>query len=104
VVARYIPGDGDTVGWIKFGSFRLAGQTFNAMDSGLPHKFSFTPAVNLFVTCESEDEFERLDAELSKGGSYLMKKGSYPFAEKYCWLSDRYGINWQLSYRGAATT
>ncbi len=93
---RYVPGDGDTVGWIKFGTFLLAGQTFHAMDSGIPHKFGFTPSVNLFVTCESETELDALYKVLSANGTVLMELGKYPFAQKYCWVNDRYGVSWQL--------
>jgi predicted 3-demethylubiquinone-9 3-methyltransferase (glyoxalase superfamily)/uncharacterized protein YndB with AHSA1/START domain len=98
MLERYAPGEGDTVGTIKFGSFTLAGQTFNAMDSGRPHQFGFTPAVNLFVTCESEAELDAPYKRLSTGGSIQIPLGKYPFAEKYCWLNDKYGVSWQLFF------
>jgi predicted 3-demethylubiquinone-9 3-methyltransferase (glyoxalase superfamily) len=99
---RYAPGEGDKVGWIKFGAFMLAGQSFTAMESSLDHKFTFTPAVSLFVTCESEKEIDDLYAKLSEGGMVLMEYGKYPFADKYAWVNDSYGVSWQLMLRGGA--
>jgi predicted 3-demethylubiquinone-9 3-methyltransferase (glyoxalase superfamily) len=29
-----------------------------------------------------------------------MELGSYPFSERYGWLSDKYGLSWQINYSG----
>lgn len=42
---------------------------------------------------------ERLDevwSALADGGEVLMPLGEYPFSPRYGWLSDRYGVSWQL--------
>ena len=74
--------------------FRLAGQKFLALNGG-PY-FKFTPAVSFFVACDTEEEINKLYAKLSDGGKELMAFGKYPFAEKYAWINDRYGVSWQL--------
>jgi predicted 3-demethylubiquinone-9 3-methyltransferase (glyoxalase superfamily) len=43
VMERYGPGERDIVGTVKFSSFTLGDQVFNAMDSSLLHAFTFTP-------------------------------------------------------------
>ena len=68
------------------------------IDSAVKHEFTFTPAMSLYVNCESDDEIEKLFKELSMGGNILMPLGAYPFSKKYVWLSDRFGVSWQLSY------
>jgi predicted 3-demethylubiquinone-9 3-methyltransferase (glyoxalase superfamily) len=69
-----------------------------AIDSPPVHAFDFTPWLSLFVTCASEDEIDRLFAGLSEGGFVMMPLSTeHGFAAKYAWLSDRFGVSWQLS-------
>jgi predicted 3-demethylubiquinone-9 3-methyltransferase (glyoxalase superfamily) len=77
-------------------TYQLAGQEFMAIDGG-PH-FHFSPAVSLFVSCETKGEVDRLYATLSDGGHIMMPLDSYPFSERYTWLADKYGVSWQLFY------
>ena len=65
-------------------TFQLEGQKFIALNGG-PH-FRFTPAISLFVNCESQEEVDRLWDKLSQGG----KK------DRCGWLEDRYGLSWQI--------
>jgi predicted 3-demethylubiquinone-9 3-methyltransferase (glyoxalase superfamily) len=58
--------------------------------------FSITPAISMFVTCETDQEIERLWENLSREGSALMPLGSYPWSEKYAWVKDKFGLTWQL--------
>jgi predicted 3-demethylubiquinone-9 3-methyltransferase (glyoxalase superfamily) len=52
-ILRYRAGESGPEGTIKKASFTLVGQTILATDSPIKHAFSFTPAVSLFVECES---------------------------------------------------
>ena len=83
-------------GQVVHGRFRLAGQLFLAMDSATEQPFTFTPSMSFFVTCADELEIDRLAAALSEAGTVLMELGSYPFATKYAWVQDRFGVSWQL--------
>ena len=38
--------------------------------------------------------------KLSASGRALMELGAYPFSERYGWVQDRYGLSWQLMFRG----
>jgi predicted 3-demethylubiquinone-9 3-methyltransferase (glyoxalase superfamily) len=35
---------------------------------------------------------------LADGGKALMPLDKYPWSEKYGWIQDRFGLNWQLSF------
>jgi len=84
-------------GTVKQAIFTLDGQEYRAMDGGAGHQFSFTPAVSIFVTCESEEEIDTHYQKLLEGGSALMPIGEYGFSKKFGWLNDKYGMSWQLN-------
>jgi len=83
-------------GKVAFAQLSLAGHTINAMDSGVDQPFSFTPAFSLTITHADEAEIDRLFAALSDGGEVLMPLDAYPFAARYAWVADRFGVSWQL--------
>jgi predicted 3-demethylubiquinone-9 3-methyltransferase (glyoxalase superfamily) len=67
-------------------TFRLNNLTFMALDGGLEHQFSFSPATSFYVNCETQAEVDYLWEKLSVGGEKQM-----------CgWLQDKYGISWQI--------
>ncbi|GAB3503352.1 VOC family protein [Emticicia fontis] len=89
---------GGKEGTVKLATFTLAAQSYMAIDSGFEHKFTFTPAISIYVNCESEEELETLYKSLSDGGSILMPLGDYGFSKKFGWVADKYGVNWQLNW------
>lgn len=76
--------------------FELEGQKFGAVNGG--PLFKFTPAISLFVTCETLEEIDALWAKLAEGGTVMMEFQEYPFSKKYGWLSDKFGLSWQLNW------
>jgi predicted 3-demethylubiquinone-9 3-methyltransferase (glyoxalase superfamily) len=97
-ITKYGPNQGGVEGSIMHAKFTLNGQEFMCIDSAVKHQFTFTPAMSLYVDCNSEAEVDKLFSALSEGGQVLMPLGAYPFSKKYAWLSDRFGVSWQLSY------
>ena len=75
----------------------LRGQTVVVSDSYISHNFTFTPAFSLFVTCEDEEELERLVADLGEDGRTLMPLDNYGFSQRFAWVEDRFGVSWQLN-------
>jgi len=71
-------------GSVMTASFQLEGQDFIALNGG--PMFSFTPAISLFVNCETQQEVDALWEKLSAGGS----------KERCGWLKDKYGLSWQI--------
>lgn len=59
--------------------------------------FRFTPAISFFVTVDAADEVDRLWHGLEDGGTPRVPLGAYPFADRFGWIEDRFGVNWQLS-------
>jgi predicted 3-demethylubiquinone-9 3-methyltransferase (glyoxalase superfamily) len=83
-------------GQVVHARFRLKGDLLMAMDSAVPQPFTFTPSMSLWVNCDDEADIDRAYAALVAGGDVLMELGSYPFAKKYAWINDRFGVSWQL--------
>lgn len=73
----------------------IAGQSFTLLDGG--PMYQPNPSISFFYICETNQELEKSWNELSREGKVLMKLDTYPWSEKYGWLSDKYGVSWQLS-------
>ncbi|MGF1429642.1 VOC family protein [Kitasatospora sp. LaBMicrA B282] len=101
---RYGPGDTGPEGTVRQASFRLAGQPFLCIDSPAEHEFGFTPAMSLYVQCDSAAELDRLYGQLAEGGQALMPVGSYGFSARFGWVNDRFGVSWQLNLPGSPDT
>jgi len=83
-VYRYGGEGSEPKGEVMSVSFELDGQQFMAINGG-PH-FTFTPAISLFVRCESQQEVDELWENLSAGGE----------KSRCGWLKDKYGLSWQI--------
>ena len=59
-------------------------------------QFKVNPSISFFYECENEAAIDALWKALSRGGSVLMPLDTYPFARKYGWVADKFGVNWQL--------
>lgn len=86
------------VGSVKQATLRLLGRRLEFFDSPVRHAFTFTPAISFAVTCESAEEVDRLFAALSTGGQVLMGLDAYPFARRFGWVNDRFGVSWQMRF------
>lgn len=95
-VGRYGEAGPGEPGSVMVVTFELAGQRFMALNGG--PEFTINPSISLFVHCDTEAEVDRLHATLGEGGSTLMPLDKYPFADRYAWIGDRYGVTWQLIY------
>jgi predicted 3-demethylubiquinone-9 3-methyltransferase (glyoxalase superfamily) len=93
------PGEPGTEGSVKVGEFEIAGQTFLCIDSPVRHDFTFTPAISIHVECESEEELKDVFYRLGSGGAVFMPLDNYGFSRMYGWLSDRFGVSWQLNLK-----
>jgi len=93
----YRAGESDPEGTVRVATFTLNGQRFMAMDSAASHGFTFTPAMSLFIECESTEEIGNLCNALSNSGQVLMPLDDYGFSKQFGWVNDRFGVSWQLN-------
>jgi predicted 3-demethylubiquinone-9 3-methyltransferase (glyoxalase superfamily) len=88
---------GGIEGQVKRATFTIAGQEYMVSENAMMHEFTFTPAISIFVECDSEDEQAMLFEKLSQNGKVMMPLNNYGFSQKFGWVSDVYGVSWQLN-------
>ena len=77
-VSRYGEAGPGPKGSVMSAIFQLEGQTFYALNGG--PQFTFTPAISLFVSCETQQEVDELWNKLTAGGGSGQRCG---------WLQDK---------------
>ena len=94
---RYGAGEPGPEGSIKLAEASLAGHRLLVIDSPVKHAFTFTPAMSLFLDCESREELDAAFAKLSEGGQVFMPLDNYGFSTRFGWCTARFGVSWQLN-------
>ncbi len=84
-VARWGKGAPGPEGSVMTIQFELYGQSFVALNGG-PH-FEFTPAISLFVSCDSQAEVDALWDRIVASGGTPSQCG---------WIADPFGLSWQI--------
>lgn len=88
----------DVEGKIMQATFELDGNLFMCSDSPAIHDWNFTPALSIYIECESEDEIKRLNSKLSENGKVMMSIDfDYGFSQKFGFIQDQFGVCWQLN-------
>ena len=83
-VSRYGAAGPGQPGSVMSVTFELEGQPFYALNGG--PLYTFTPAISLFVNCETQEEVDTLWEKLSDAGR----------PNRCGWLTDKYGLSWQI--------
>ena len=97
--SRYEEGGPGKAGEVAAAVISIGGQEFLCNDSTIRHTFTFTPAISVFVDCDSESELEDAYENLLAGGQALMPIGNYGFSQRFGWVQDPYGVSWQLNLK-----
>jgi|TARA_B100001750_G_scaffold213743_1_gene196452 predicted 3-demethylubiquinone-9 3-methyltransferase (glyoxalase superfamily) len=92
-------GEGEQVveGLFKLANVSFAGHELIIFDSPPVHDFSFSPSMSIFVDFDTQDELEAAFAKLSEDGEVMMPLDNYGFGRRFGWITDRYGVSWQLN-------
>ncbi|MGW9686968.1 VOC family protein [Flagellimonas sp. 2504JD1-5] len=103
-IKKYAKGEaGGTPELIKYGEFQLNGTDYLVSESNYNHAWSFTPAISLLISDNSDAVIQTLFEKLSSNGGQVMVpldsykgEGDYGFGKKFGWCQDKYGISWQF--------
>jgi predicted 3-demethylubiquinone-9 3-methyltransferase (glyoxalase superfamily) len=83
-IARYGEAGPGPKGTVMTAAFELRGQKFVALNGG--PQFTFTAAISFVVNCETQAEVDHYWQKLGAGGQ----------PNRCGWLTDRYGVTWQI--------
>jgi predicted 3-demethylubiquinone-9 3-methyltransferase (glyoxalase superfamily) len=87
-ILLYGSGEAHPEGLVKHSQFAIEGYKLMLMESGMEHGFTVTGAISFMINCEDQKEVDHYWEKLTDGGD--------PEAQRCGWLSDRYGIYWQV--------
>jgi len=73
----------------------VLGQKFVLLDGG--PMFQPNPSISFYYICEEEQELDQIWNAFLKEGKVMMALEKYPWAEKYGWIADKFGVSWQLA-------
>lgn len=95
--------EGGTPDLIKYGLFTINDVQYMISESNFEHQFSFTPAISIYVECDSIDQIKMLFSRLSNEGKIYVDldnygADNYGFGELFGWCEDQYGVSWQLNF------
>jgi len=79
---------GGKAGDLMMVEFTIGGQAMQALNGGM--YFDYTHAISMSFVCEDQAELDRIWDALLEGGK----------AEQCGWLTDRYGMSWQIIPKG----
>lgn len=83
-ISRYGAVGPRPAGSFMSGTLLLEGQEFIVLNGG--PMFQFSPAISLFVKCETQAEIDHYWEKLLDGGR----------PQQCGWLQDRFGVSWQI--------
>jgi predicted 3-demethylubiquinone-9 3-methyltransferase (glyoxalase superfamily) len=83
-ITRYGDAGPGKKGTVMSAAFQIEGQNFIAINGG--PQFRFSPAVSFLVSCETQQEVNKLWEKLSEGGE----------KQRCGWLKDKFGLSWQI--------
>ena len=95
-LVRYGPGETGAEGLVKHARIRIGDSEIAVIDSPVEHAFGFTPSTSLVVEEPDPDRLRRTWERLAEGGSVLMPLDRYSFSDCFGWVTDRFGVSWQI--------
>ena len=89
--------EGPQAGQVAMARIRVGGLEIMLYDSPPVHQFTFTPSTSTFVDCDDETQLRDIAGKLGEGGGVLMPVDNYGFSRLFTWVTDRFGVSWQLN-------
>ncbi|MES9683321.1 hypothetical protein CN514_22035 [Bacillus sp. AFS001701] len=99
---RYSKDDRGVEGKILNGIIEILGQSFMVLDMDKESCPDFTWAVSFYLECRDDEEFDVIFGGLKSDGKVLMGPVEMNDFSKVTWVTDCFGVTWQLVLRKKA--
>jgi predicted 3-demethylubiquinone-9 3-methyltransferase (glyoxalase superfamily) len=73
----------------------VSGQSITLLDGG--PKYQPNPSISFYYICETTTELERIWKAFTEEGKVMMPLDKYPWGDQYGWVSDKFGVSWQIA-------
>jgi predicted 3-demethylubiquinone-9 3-methyltransferase (glyoxalase superfamily) len=73
----------------------VSGQSITLLNGGPMYKPN--ASISFYYISEKAEELDRIWNAFSKEGVVMMPLDKYPWGEKYGWITDKFGVSWQLA-------
>lgn len=83
-------------GKIQQAVLQIGEHSIRVFDGPMVPGFHFSSAFSFYVEVNGAGKLDAIAGKLGEGGEVKMGLGEYAFAERYTWLADKFGVNWQL--------
>ncbi len=97
-VTRFEEGGPGEPGKVLNGVVELLGTEMMFMDLDKSQVPAFAWSTSLLVYCDEDDEFDLLFEKLSAGGIVMMGPEPVLDMRKVAWVTDKFGVTWQLVF------
>lgn len=88
------------VGKILNATLTIANQSIMVMDLAKEYSTPFSWSFSLLYECDSVEQYDHLFNELEIDGTVMMSEENMQSQSisfrKVCWVTDRFGLTWQL--------
>lgn len=84
---------------VMLAEFSIKGQEIMISDSFVSHEWKINPGISFFIDLEEESEVDALSLLLQEEGKTHMPPNNYGFSKRFCWVEDKFGVNWQLNVK-----
>ena len=90
--------NGEHQGKLLKGVFNVGNKQFVCMDSPHVQGATETQSKSIFVEFDNPEQMTNAYRALASDGKVLMQLDTYGFSQLFAWITDRWGVSWQLNY------
>ena len=92
----YGAGEDQPEGRVRLAVLRIGITRLRIIDAPQEDGFDLSSAMSIFIEVNDAADVDEIAGKLVNEGQPLVPPGDYPWADRFAWIVDRFGVNWQL--------